>query len=305
MDERFDVVIIGGGIAGISLAARLATHLKIAVLEAEEHPGQHATGRSAALLVEAYGPPEIRRLTGMSRAFFEAPPAGFCETALTRRRGGLIYGAERDLPRLREEYELARETTDVLWLDKDAVLACCPILEPGGVAAGFLEPSVLDLDATALLQGFLRSTRRAGGAVRTTSRPERTELAGGEWLVTHDRGRIACSVLVNAAGAWADSVARAAGVPPLGLQPMRRSAASLPMPPNMEAQLTGLPFVAPVDESFYFKPEARGMMVSLADETPSDPCDAFADDLDIAIAWSGFTRQPASRARDRLRLGRD
>lgn len=288
MEERFDVVIIGGGIAGVSLAARLATHCSVAVLEAEEHPGRHATGRSAALLVEAYGPPEIRRLTGMSRAFFEAPPAGFSDSSLTRRRGGLIYGAERDLPRLRNEYELARATADIVWLDKHAALACCPILRPDGVAAGFFELNVVDLDASALLQGFIRTAGRAGATVRTNAGPERIELVDDEWRVTHGAGQIVCSVLVDAAGAWADNVARSAGVAPLGFQPMRRSAASLPVPPDLEAQLATLPFVAPVDESFYFKPEARSMMVSLADEAPSDPCDAFADEFDIAVALERF-----------------
>jgi D-arginine dehydrogenase len=189
---------------------------------------------------------------------------------------------------LQEEYEFARKTANVVWLDKNAALACCPILNSDVVAAGFLEPGALDLDANALLQGFLRLARGAGAVLRTNARPNSIELVEGEWRITHYARQTVCGVLVDAAGAWADSVALSAGVVPVGLQPLRRSAASLPVPPDLQEQLAGLPFVAPADESFYFKPEARSMMVSLADETPSEPCDAFADDLDIAIALERF-----------------
>jgi len=286
--DRFEVVIVGGGIAGISLAARLAGRASVAVLEAEEHLGAHATGRSAALLVEAYGPPEIRTLTGLSRAFFESPPPGFCEVPLARRRGGLIFAAAADLPRLQAEYALACESVAARWLSAAEVLAACPILRPGVAAAGFLEPDALDLDANALLQGFARQAAQDGVEVHKGVPIDAVEPTPEGWRITAGTRQLTAAVLVDAAGAWADAIAAHAGVDRLGLQPMRRTAATLPVPPDVEELLPQLPFAAPVDESFYFKPEARSLMVSLAEETPVDPGDAYPDDLDVAIALERF-----------------
>jgi D-arginine dehydrogenase len=288
MSEAVDVLIVGGGIAGTSLAARLAEKASVAVLEAEDNLGMHATGRSAALLVEAYGPPTVRRLTRMSRAFFEAPPQGFTEAPLARRRGGLVYAGPADGERLAREYELARYSTRVQWLDSAAVSKACPLLRPGVAEAGFLEPDALDLDTNALLQGFARSARRAGVRFLTGAPVRMLERRANGWRVFTPAGEITCAVLVNAAGAWADEVAALAGVPRLKLQPMRRTAATIQVSAEIEALLPALPFVAPADESFYFKPEARSIMVSLSDETPSGPCDAWPDDLDVALALDRF-----------------
>ncbi len=288
MPDSVDILVIGGGISGVSLAARLAPHARVAVLEAEEHLGTQATGRSAALLVEAYGQAEIRRLTGMSRSFFEAPPGGFSQAGLSRRRGGLVYADEGQLPRLRKEFELARQTASVVWLEGDAVLEHCPVLRPGLAAAGFIEPNALDLDANALLQGFARAARRHGAEFWTGGPVRRIERQSGGWMVEAGGRSIACGILVDAAGAWADDVAELAGMALRGLQPMRRTAATIGVPDDIAAMLPWHPFVAPVDESFYFKPEAGTIMVSLSDETPSDPCDAYADDLDVALALERF-----------------
>jgi D-arginine dehydrogenase len=285
---RFDILIGGGGISGVSLAARLAGRASVAVLEAEEQLGAHATGRSAALLVEAYGPPVIRTLTKRSRSFFEAPPEGFAEAGLARRRGALIYGGEADVDELRREYELARKTTDVAWLEAEAVLGACPLLKPGIAVAGFLEPDALDLDTNALLHGFARTAQRAGARIVRGVRAERIESRGTGWRVSTAGETFDCGILVDAAGAWADDIAALAGAPRHRLQPMRRTAATIPVPPAIEALLPSAPFVAPVDNSFYFKPEAGAVMVSLCDATPSDPCDAWADDLDVALALERF-----------------
>ena len=287
MPETVDVLIIGGGIAGISLAARLAGRASVAVVEAEEHLGTHATGRSAALLVEAYGPPAIRRLTGMSRPFFQNPPDGFSDAPLSAPRGALTYTGPDQLTRLRREFELARATTEVEWLDERQVLESCPLLKPGVAAAGFLEPGALDLDVNALLQGFAPLAQRNGARIYKGAPTQRIERQESGWVVTADR-EIACAVVVNAAGAWADAIAELAGVARSGLQPMRRTAATIAVPPELAEVTSRLPLVAPADESFYFKPDARALMVSLSEETPTDPCDAFPDDLDVAVALDRF-----------------
>ena len=288
MPERVDILIIGGGISGVSLAARLAGKRSVALVEAEAQLGSHATGRSAALLVEAYGPPAMRRLTGLSRGFFEAPPAKFSEAPLARRRSGLVYGRAKDLHRLREEFEMAGRTTKIVWLDAAEVLDACPLLRPGVAAAGFLEPDALDLDANALLQGFARMARRQGASFVTNARIERIEPQAEGWRVFAGGHEFACGIIVDAAGAWADAVAGLAGVARRGLQPRRRTAATLAVPPEIAEMLPRVPFVAPVDESFYFKPDAGAIMVSLSDETPSDPCDAWPEDEDVALALDRF-----------------
>jgi D-arginine dehydrogenase len=287
MSEACDILIVGGGISGVSLAARLAPHARVALAEAEEHLGTQATGRSAALLVEAYERPEMRRLTTRSRAFFETPPKGFSDTPLSGRRGVMVYGGADDLPKLREEFELAARTTTVRWCDAEAVAKHCPLLKPDVAAAGFLEPNALQLDANALLQGFAR-TARADGAELHTAAPVRSIARRVEgWEVQAGSRAIFCAILVNAAGAWVDEVAALSGVARRGLGPMR-TAATLPVPEEIARMLPTHPFATPIDGSFYFKPETGSIMVSLSEETLSEPCDAYPEELDVAVALERF-----------------
>ena len=298
MPESFDVLIVGGGISGISLAARLAEKRRVVLVEAEEQPGHHATGRSAALLVEAYGPPEIRALAGMSKSFFTDTPAAFSEAPLAGPRGVLIYGGEGEEARLREQFDLAANTAVVRWLDAQEVLERCPLLRTGVAAAGFLETNALDLDTNGLLQGFLRMARQAGAQILTGARVEGIEHRADGWHVRAGARDLSAPVLVNAAGAWADTIAGMAGVPARGLMPLRRTAATVGVPPEMQQQLARHPFVAPVNDSYYFKPDARAIMVSLSEETPSEPCDAYPEDIDVATALDRFhtaTVVPESR----------
>ena len=286
--ERSISSIVGGGISGVSLAARLAPRARVAMVEAEDHLGTQATGRSAALLVEAYEKPEIRRLTKLSRRFFETPPEGFSEAPLSQRRGSLIYCAAGEETRLREEFDVAATTCAVEWCDSVAVANNCPLLRPGVAAAGFLEWNTLELDANALLHGFVRDAKRNGAVFFAGAPVRRADQRSGGWEVRAGDRIIACGALVNAAGAWADEVAVLAGVAGRGLEPRRRTAATIPVAGDLAALLPRHPFVAPFDGSFYFKPEAGQIMVSLSDETPSEPCDAYPDDLDVALALDRF-----------------
>jgi D-arginine dehydrogenase len=288
MTEKFDILVVGGGISGISLAARLAGKRRIAVLEAEEHLGKHATGRSAAMLVEAYGPPVIRKLTARARPFLEQPPALFSETPLSRRQGSLVYAAADGVEQLREEFETAAETAEVTWLDADSVLAACPLLKPGIAAAGFMECRSLDLDANALLQGFARMTRRTGSEILTSSPVRGIVREAGVWRATAGERELTAEVLVNATGAWADIVAALAGIPRRGLQPKRRTAATIDVPPGLVANMHDTPLTMPVDTSFYFKPSASSIMVSLSEEAPCEACDAWPEELDVALALDRF-----------------
>jgi len=286
--ESFDIVVIGGGISGVSIAARLAAHARVCVVEAEEQLGTQATGRSAALFVEAYGPPEIRRLTGLSRSFFEKPPDGFSQAPIARRRGGLVFGRADQREKLEAEFAFAQKTAVVEWLETDELRARAPLLKPGAATAGFLEPNAHDLDAHALLQGLARQARRHGAEFVTSALVHRLASEKSGWRVDAGERSFVCAVVVNAAGAWADRIAALAGVAGVGLEPRRRTAATLPVPPEVAALLPSHPFATAVDESFYFKPETGAIMVSLSEETPSEPCDAYADDLDVAKALECF-----------------
>ena len=296
-----DVLIVGGGIAGVSLAARLAPSRSVVLVEAEEHLGTHATGRSASMLIGAYGPPVIRRLTGASRGFFESPPAGFAAAPLARPRACLVYaGPEDDPALLRREFLAASDGGEPVWLDRDGVLAACPILRPERVAAGFIDRNPLDLDTDALLQAFARAAERSGARILRGAGLSAIARAAGGWQAAAAGETIFCGIVANAAGAWADRVAALAGLPPLGLEPRRRTAATLPLPGDVSERAESLPMVMPVDESFYFKPDAGAMLVSLSEETPAQPGDVYADDLDVALALERFheaTTVPRARPR--------
>jgi D-arginine dehydrogenase len=288
MSERADILVIGGGISGVSLAARLAGAAKVIVLEAEEHLGSHATGRSAALLVETHGTAEVRRITAEARAFFEAPPEGFAEAPLSAPRGAITYATEGQLSQLDAAFDAVAGTIRVERLTAEEVVKRCPLIRPGVAASAYIEPGVLDLEPAALLQSFARIVRRSGGRILAGAPVERIERQGDGWRVSAGGHDIACGMIADAAGAWADQVAALAGARPVGLTPMRRTAATIGLPEELAGHLSTLPAMMPVDESYYFKPDAGALMVSLAEETPSEPCDAYADDFDVAVALERF-----------------
>jgi D-arginine dehydrogenase len=277
-----DVVIVGGGIAGASLGYRLAGRRRVVILEAEDQPGYHSTGRSAALYTTTYGNPIIRALTIQSGAFLLSPPAGFAETPILSPRPVLWIGRpdqaaslERALAEAQASDEQARACS------VEDALTLCPALDPGYVAGAILEPGGYDIDVNALHQGYLRGFRRAGGEVVNAARASRIERDGGGWRVEAGGRSFSCGVVVNAAGAWADEVAALAGLAPAGLTPKRRTALTFDPPPT--DGLAAWPCVIDADEAFYFKPDAGRILASPADETPSPPCDAQPEDLDVAI----------------------
>jgi len=274
-----DILVIGAGIAGASVADALATSSRVIVLEQEERPGLHSTGRSAALFSETYGNEVIRALSRASRAFLADPPHGFCETPLIRPRGTLYLASEDQLDRLRA---LEASTAAFETLSGAEVRARVPILRPEASAAALYEPGAMDIDVDALHQGFLRRLRRAGGQIVADARVTSLRRAAGGWTATTAPGEFSAPIVINAAGAWADQVASLAGLAPLGLQPKRRTAALIDGPADLD--FAGWPLVIDVAETVYFKPDAGRLLISPADETDTGPGDAQPDDLDIAIA---------------------
>jgi D-arginine dehydrogenase len=282
MTEHFDVIVIGAGIAGASAAAALALHRRVLLLERESRPGYHTTGRSAALLTPSYGNDTVRALNLAGARWYREPPAGFSDVPLLARRGALYVGRREDAPLVEEEIARTRAAGgEMRLLDGAEARALVPILRPDWVACAALDAAAADMDVDAILQGFVRGVRRMGGVLRTDSEVLALARGGGGWIVTTLAGEVAAATVVDAAGAWADSVAGLAGLDPLGITPLRRTALIVAAPEGHDP--SGWPVVADIRETWYMKPEAGKLLCSPADETPSEPCDAQAEELDIAI----------------------
>ncbi|MGK9170232.1 FAD-binding oxidoreductase [Inquilinus limosus] len=278
-----DIAVIGGGIAGASLARAAADGCRVLLLEREGQPGYHSSGRSAALFSETYGNAVVRALSTGSRDFFRSPPEDFAGFVLTRPRGAMHVGRPGQEGTIRSRAEaLAALVPSVREIGAAEAVARVPVLQPHRVAGAVFEPEALDIDTNGLLQGSLRGLRRRGGEVRTGA--EVTALAplpGGGWRIETAAGPVEAGVVVNAAGSWADAIAALAGVAPVGLVPKRRTAFLFDAPGHAVDEW---PLVVDLDETFYFKPDAGKLLGSPADETPSPPCDAQPEEIDVAVA---------------------
>lgn len=279
MDARFDIVIVGAGMAGASLAAELGGRARVLVLEAEERPGYHATGRSAAFWVESYGGPSVQPLTTASGAVLR-------ELGLLSPRRALNLGRAGQQAKVEAFAETFRAAgVEVELLGRAEIEAIVPGLREGWTC-GALEPSPCDIDVAGLHQHYLAQARRAGAELWCRAALRDAQRTPGGWNLTlADGRRVFASILVDAAGAWADTVARLAGLRPLGITPYRRTIAQIAVSPPAPADL---PLVLDISGTFYFKPEHGRLWLSPHDETPSDPCDAAPEEIDVALAIDRF-----------------
>jgi len=277
---EFDVAIIGAGIVGASCAYALAPTHRVLLVETESQPGYHTTGRSAALFEEAYGPRIIRQITRASRGFLEAPPSGFSEHPLMTPRGALFIAAAGKDASVEKGLADALPGT-VVEIDRQAALDLCPPLDPEWLDRALYDKAAMDMDVHAIHRGYLKGFKAAGGALVCDAELQGLDRAAGMWTLRTKAGTFRAAHVVNAAGAWADRVAGLAGVRKVGIVPKRRTAFVFEVPVPA-ATLAGWPMACEIDETFYFKPEAGLMLASPADETPSEPCDAQPEDIDIA-----------------------
>jgi D-arginine dehydrogenase len=279
---QVDVVVIGAGIAGAACAYEVAARQSVVLLERESQPGYHTTGRSAALYSRTYGNAPMRALTRASLAFLTTPPADFTATPLLAPRGALLVARAEQLERLEALFVELRANEPLLkWLSASEAIALAPIFAPHQVAAAIYEPQASDIDVHALHQGYLRGFKARGGELRLDAEVTGLIAEGNRWRVRCRGGDLLAGVIVNAAGAWADLIGAMAGTAPLGLVPKRRTAITFDPPAG--AEIAGWPAVIDVDETWYVKPETGRLLASPADETPSPPCDAQPDELDIAV----------------------
>jgi D-arginine dehydrogenase len=282
MTPRYDIAIIGGGIVGASIAWHLAPHARVLLLEAETAAGYHTTGRSAALYAPSYGPPAVRALTRASHGFYTTPPAGFASAPLLSPRGTLFVGPRAQ--RADADALVAALAADGLphaLIEGDALRARVPVLRPQVCEIGVVDAGALDIDVDALLQGFLRGARAAGAQWLPSARVHALMRADSGWQIDTTAGGVQAQVVVNAAGAWADAVAALAGVPPIGIEPRRRSAFTFDPPAGVDCR--HWPAVIALDESWYFKPDAGLLLGSPANADPTHPHDVVPEELDVAI----------------------
>jgi D-arginine dehydrogenase len=277
-----DVIVIGAGMAGASIAYFMAPHARVVVLEREQHAGVHSTGRSAALFSETYGSAQVRALSRATRPFLEHPPGGFAHHPILSPRGTVIIGNGEQADAVQAMYEEMAPLGDgVRMVDGAWLRARVPVLRPEAAEIGLFEPGSADIDVNELHQGFLRGLRARGGKLRANVDVRSIERGPGHWFVDAGDESFRAPLLVNAAGAWVDEVAALAGVAPIGIQPRRRSAFLFEPPPQVET--AHWPFVMDVEESFYFKPDAGLLMGCPANADPVPPHDVQPEELDIAM----------------------
>jgi D-arginine dehydrogenase len=269
--------------AGASLAAELAPHARVLLIEAEDTPGYHATGRSAAFWTETYGGADVQPLTSASLAMLDRPPADFSTAGFLRRRGALHIADATGFAALDQlASRFAGSKVELRPLDAAAIATLVPGLRAGHWHA-LSEPSTADIDVAALHTAYLRAAKRLGATLLCAAPLRAADRENGCWRLTVGPGEsIEAELLVDAAGAWADTVAALAGAHPLGITPYRRTMAQLRVAPAAGA---GMPLVLDVAGRFYFKPAPGGRLwLSPHDETPVVAGDAAPEQIDVATA---------------------
>ena len=279
------IAIVGGGMAGASAACFLAEEVgsgaDIVVLERESQPGYHTTGRSAAMYTEVYGNDVIRALVRAGRSFMETPADRYADHPLLTPRGALMVANAGEQDRL-DAFIEEMQRPDVL-TRVDAARCCeiSPAMRRDGLSGGIHEPMAMDIDVHGMLQGYLRVFRSLGGRVIGDAAVTAIDPGGDGFRIATAAGDVRADIVINAAGAWGDELAGMAGAAPVGLVPMRRTAVTFDPAPGLD--VSAWPLTFELGGGWYFKPDAGRILASPADETPSAPCDAQPDEMDIAI----------------------
>ena len=279
-----EYAIIGAGIAGASVAYELAKKgQSVAILEMEDTPGYHSTGRSAAFYAPVYGNHSVRCLTKLSGSFYENTPTGFCEHSLLSPRGALFIANKESESKLKKFYDDVKGLSNEVKLEaEDFARNKISALKEKSVTTCVWDPTSQELDVAALHQGYLKQAKAFGANLFVDSEVKKIRKSASNWLIETQNNEFSAKVIVNAAGAWCDHIAELAAIERIGLQPKKRSVCTVPVQSKYDTK--NWPLVVDINEKFYFKPEGDGLLISPADETLVEPMDAFTDQLDLAIA---------------------
>ncbi|MEZ5705920.1 MAG: FAD-dependent oxidoreductase [Burkholderiaceae bacterium] len=299
MTNSADFLIIGAGIAGASAGYFLAPHARCLVLERESQPGYHSTGRSAAQFIASYGPDQVRALTRASEPFFQSPPPGFTEAPLLTPRGLLTVAGDHERHHLDEAWATLEQTSPRgRRMGAEEALAIFGPETGKNRCRHLRKPDSFDMDVHAIHQGYLRGFRKAGGEVVCDAHISAIVSTQGFGICKHLRATsYTAPVLINAAGAWCDEIARLAGVAPIGLTPKRRTAFTFAPPPGIDS--AHWPLVLAADESFYMKPDAGALLASPVNEDDTVPQDVQPEELDVALGvhaleqWTTLKPRPS------------
>ena len=310
--KNADIIIIGGGIAGCSAGALLSQTANVIILEQESHPGYHATGRSAATLAPYYGPEVIRQLTAMSTAYLTSPPPAISDNAFTSPRGEMILVGRQAVDineqnKIPEIKPTAKQTQALIEenlaygmrsMSVNEAQELVSLLKPDAIDQVLYTDKLVSIDVDALHQSGIKQIRESGGELICTAQVTNLTRSDNQWQVTVDTNSVGAPAeahyqaptIINAAGAWADTVAQLAGLPAAGLQPKRRSAALVPFAnlENGSPSMDSWPLLLDIHEQFYGIPFGSGLMVSPADETPVDAHDVSPEEIDLATGLDNF-----------------
>jgi D-arginine dehydrogenase len=283
-----DIVVIGAGMAGASIAAHLAEHASVRLLEMEPKPGYHSTGRSAAVFSEYYGNDTVRALTRASREFFYSPDPNFTGADLIKPRAILLVARTNQTDALSRFLASAVAPDDIEVKTAQEAQVLHPLLRSDDLWGGAYIKSAGDIEVHELHQGYLRLLQSRCGVLTTGAQVTHLERSRGFWSVTTARDTFRAKVVVNAAGPWAGEIGSLAGAINVDLQPRKRTACLIKPPPGHMVQ--EWPMLVDAEEEFYLKPDAGMLLLSPADESICDPCDVQPDDMDIALAVDRIER---------------
>ena len=292
---NYDFAVVGAGVAGLSVAAALSEHATVALIEREGQPAYHSSGRSAAVYIEGYESQVVAALTRASRDFFFQQPGEFCEHPLLHSMGGMTVASARQLNAFEQHIATWQPgNPELREISIDAALQKLPVLNPDYIKRVCFDPSMQAIDVHELLSGFRRLLQARAGALVLGQQVVGLARDAGGWLINtaademkpSSGQQISARCVVNAAGSWCEQLAALAGLPAVGLTPMRRTAVLCSVPDSARHW----PMVHDCENTVYFKPDAGALMVSPADEHPSAPCDAQPEDLDVAIALDRLQR---------------
>lgn len=281
--HNYDVLVVGGGISGVSIGYELSKDRSVGLLDMESQLAYHTSGRSLATFLESYGGPVIRALTTGSRSAFENP-IDVMPGELLSPLGLLWLGPVGQSDRIHGLHEAVRDLVpDARIVNPDEILEINPLLDPEYSEIGMFEPGATEIDVNALHQGYVKGLRANGGDVHVSARLVSAERKDGTWHVTDDKGNTyTASTIVNAAGSWVDQVAAAAGVEPIGIRPLRRTAFLVSPPENTSVR--GIPLTGNIENTWYFMPQGGMIACSPAEENLLEPCDVRPDEVEIARA---------------------
>lgn len=284
-NETHDFIVIGGGIAGTSIAWELSASQHGVVLEREEAFGYHTTGRSAATSVELLQNQTTHTLTRASREFMKNPPEGFTESPLLKPSGCFITANAAEQTWLETAYEEARaQGVEATLVSGNEIARQIPIIKesPDAIHTGIYEPDAQRIDVDALLQGYIKGAKARGCELHRGIVIDAIKQHHDMWHVKAGDKTFIAPIVINAAGAWADEIAKMADLAPMGLEPKRRTIVTFSAPDQYD--ISNWPMIGDIGGTFYFLPEAGQLMGSSADKTPSPPCDSQPEELDIATA---------------------